>query len=106
MSIEAMVRQTNYPILHIEQKETVLAQGAHFPNTVATADDNAVSMITYPDTGIFVLFVGSYAACTGKKYEQYLDDSRKTTKEIVFQSRNAAAQFVLGVRGKTKEWKE
>lgn len=106
MNIEEMARRTGYTVLQIERNEKILAQGAHFPNAVAAAKDDSVSTITYPDTGVFVLFIGSHSTSEDRKYAQCLDAAQRTIKEIVFQSRNAAAQFVLGATGKTDDWKE
>lgn len=47
---------------------------------------------------------GSYTASSDNKYQEYIFEG-KTIKSIVFQSRNAAAQFVLGDTGQTKCWK-
>ena len=36
---------------------------------------------------------------------RYLDETGRTTREFILQSRNAAAQFVLGPSGATGSWK-
>lgn len=100
-----MAIQTEMEILSID-KNGVSAKGIHVSEAIATLDDAQISAKGYPDTGVFVLFKGSDVSPTVKgKYKQYIDANGKTTKEIVFQSRNAAAQFVLGDKGRTNDWK-
>lgn len=92
-------------ILSID-KEGVIARGIHISEVITTINDAQISAKSYPDTGIFVLFKGSdVSPAVKEKYKQYIDVDGKTTKEIVFQSRNAAAQFVLGDKGRTNDWK-
>lgn len=104
INFENMAMQTGAEIVSIE-KDGVSAKGIHIPEAIATFDDAQISAKSYPDTGIFVLFKGSGVSPTVKeKYKQYISVDGKTTREIVFQSRNAAARFVLGDKGKTNDW--
>ena len=83
------------------------AEGIHIPEAVFSFCDAERSEISYSDTGVFILFKGSHVHCPAeKKYEAYIDKTLEiTTREIVFQSRNAAAKFVLGEKGRTEDWK-
>lgn len=98
--------QMNFRVLYIFKDDNIIATGVDIPEALISFDDNGTSVISYPDTGIFVLFRGSYASSTENKYKPYIGNDRKTTKEIVFQSKNAAAQFVLGKKGRTNYWRE
>lgn len=80
------------------------AEGIWFTSGVLSFDDDDRSVISYPDTGVFVLLKNSRCSCTDKKYARYIVDGR-TTKDLVFQSRAAAARFVLGKTGRTNHWK-
>ena len=105
INFENMAIQTEMKILSID-KDGVSANGIHIPEAIATFDDAKISAKGYPDSGVFVLFKGSDVFLPVKeKYKQYIDTDGKTTVEIVFQSRNAAAQFVLGEKGRTNDWK-
>lgn len=87
------------------EKDGIFAEGIFIPDVLFSFDDDKKSILSYPDMGIFVLFPGSYADSPVKeKYLPYIKDG-KTTRTIIFQSRNAAAQFVLGEAGKTNHWK-
>lgn len=92
---------TGMKIYKIE-RDGVSAKGIYIPEAIAMLDDAGISAKGYPDTGVFVLFKGSSAS--SKKCAQYIDKNEKTTRELVFQSRNAAAQFVLGEKGRTNDW--
>lgn len=103
-SFEEMAEKVGVRIFEIKEGY-VEARGIYVPDTLFSYDDNGRSVISYPDTGVFVLFRGSHAECTADKYKDYIDHAQNTTREIVFQSRNAAAQFVLGERGRTSSWR-
>lgn len=95
---------TGMKIYEIE-RDGVSAKGICIPEAIAMLDDAGISAKGYPDTGVFVLFKGSSASPEAKKKcAQYIDKNEKTTRELVFQSRNAAAQFVLGEKGRTNDW--
>lgn len=105
MSFESIAKQIGMQTLQITENDVVIARGIYIPNAVTSFCDDATSTISYPDTGVFVLFKGGFASATEDKYRPYIDENRKTNREIVFQSRNAAAQFVLGDKGSTDYWK-
>ena len=95
---------TGMKIYEIE-RDGVSAKGIYIPEAIAMLDDAGISAKGYPDTGVFVLFKGSSASPEAKKKcAQYIDKNEKTTREFVFQSRNAAAQFVLGEKCRTNAW--
>lgn len=102
---EFIAEQISLPVLKITENGAVIAKGIYISDVVTSFNDYKTSAISYPDTGIFVLFKGSYADSLEDKYKPYIDMERKTNREIVFQSRNAAAQFVLGSNGSTNCWK-
>ena len=105
ISFEMIAKQAKLQILQIFENDAVIANGIQVPEALMSFDDASKSIISYPDTGVFVLFKGSYASSTEEKYKSYIDADRKTIREIVFQSPNAAAQFVLGDIGRTNLWK-
>lgn len=87
------------------ERDGISAEGLSIPNVLFSFDDDKQSILSYPDTGIFVLFAGSHADPSIKeKYLPYIKEG-KTTRTIIFQSRNAAAQFVLGEKGRTDDWR-
>lgn len=87
------------------EKDNISAEGIYIPNAIFSFDDDKKSILSYPDMGIFVLLTGSHADLSVKeKYLPYIKDG-KTTQTIIFQSRNAAAKFVLGEKGRTDDWK-
>ena len=98
-------KQAEIQLLQIFENNIAIARGVHIPEAVMSFNDSNKSAISYPDTGIFVLFKGSHAASTEDKYKPYIGIGQKTNREIIFQSRNAAAQFVLGDKGRTNDWK-
>lgn len=100
-----VAKQAEIQILQISKNDIAIAKGVHIPEAVMSFDDSNKSVISYPDTGIFVLFKGSRVSSTADKYKPYIGTDCKTTREIVFQSKNAAAQFVLGDQGRTNDWK-
>lgn len=105
INVESMIGQLEIPVLKIIEEGREIAKGIYLPEAVASFKDDNKSAIGYPDTGVFILFKGSRAASAENKYKQYIDINGNTTKEIIFQSRNAAAKFVLGDRGSTDYWK-
>lgn len=104
-NFEDMVDKADMRVLEIKESHAE-ARGIYTPEALFSYDDDGQSVISYPDTGVFVLLRGSHAECTADKYKDYINHEKKTTREIVFQSRNAAAQFVLGEQGRTDSWKE
>lgn len=106
ISFENIAQQVGIPVLQITKDRIVLAKGIHIPETIASLCDDNTSTISYPDTGIFILFKGSHVFSAADRYEQYTDENHRTNREIVFQSRNAAAQFVLGETGRTNNWQQ
>ena len=105
MTFEEMAIKSNNTIMHIEENGLIIARGIHIENSLLTFKDNDISVISYPDTGTFVLFKGSNVFSRLKKHKNYVDDRGYTKTEIVFQSKNAAAEFVLGKKGRTNHWK-
>lgn len=103
-SFESMADQLGTPVWKITEDGVVAAKGIHIPEAVAFFDDYNTSAISYPDTGVFILFKGSYTSSLEDKYKSYIDSNRKTNREIVFQSKNAAAQFVVGSKGRSNYW--
>lgn len=103
MSFEEVATTAKMKILKIERDKTIIARGIYMPEAVCAFEDNATSVISYPDTGVFVLFKGSFATTKNEKTEKYINNF-STTREILFQSRNAAAKFVLGEKGRTNDW--
>ena len=101
---ETLTRQADIKIFTISENGTH-AQGIHMPTAILAFDDFDKSVIGYPDTGLFVLFKGSCVCSTDSKFRNYIDENMKTTREIIFQSRNAAAKFVLGDKATTNYWK-
>lgn len=104
-TFEKMVKGTEMQTLTIHTDDFT-AEGIYIPEAVFSFHDADRSDISYSDTGVFILFKGSHIHCPAeKKYEAYIDKTLKvTTREIAFQSRNAAARFVLGDKGNTNSW--
>lgn len=105
-NFQTMADQSKTPILKINKNGAVIARGIYIPEALITFHDNDTSIINYPDTGVFVLFKNSLCSLKEEKYKRYIDVNSKTKIELVFQSRNAAAQFVLGENASTNCWKE
>ena len=103
-NFETIAKQAKLQILQITENGIVIAKGICIPEAVTSFCDNNASTISYPDTGVFILFKDSYASSLEEKYKPYIDSNRKTNREIVFQSKNAAAQFVLGNKGRANHW--
>lgn len=104
MSFEGMATSLKIPILNIEKNGRIIARGIHIAEAISIFKDNGILTVSYPDTGVFILFKDSHIASTNEKIKQYLNGFN-TTREIVFQSRDAAAKFVLGESGRTNDWK-
>ncbi len=104
-TFEALAEQAKIKVLQITENNDTIARGIYLPEAVTSFCDNNISTISYPDTGVFVLFQGSHASSTADKYKPYINTNQKTNREIIFQSLNAAAQFVLGDKGHTNDWK-
>ena len=105
MTFEEMANVTKATIQHIEINGIIIAKGIHMPDSIISFCDNDNLIIGYPDTGVFILFKDSHTCTANEKYEKYINNNRKTNREIIFQSRNAAAEFVLGKKGNTNYWK-
>lgn len=105
ISFEMMAKQAKTEILQIFDNGIVKAKGIFIPDAVTYFHDDDISAISYPDTGVFVLFKNSCVSSVEDKYKPYIEANGKTNREIIFQSRNAAAQFVLGSKGKANYWK-
>lgn len=105
ISFETIAQQVGMGILQITENGIVIARGICIPEAVTSFCDNNTSTMSYPDTGVFILFKGSYASSLENKYKPYIDSNRKTNREIIFQSKNAAAQFVLGSKSRANYWK-
>lgn len=89
-----------------DENGDIIARGVWISDAITAFHDNGISTVSYPDTGLFLLFKGSQASATvDDKFKQYIDADRKTTRVIIFQSRNAAAEFVRGDKGSTGDWK-
>ena len=104
VSFESILEHENIIPLQIIEDGTVIARGIWVNQALTAFCDGQTSTISYSDTGVFVLFKGSQAFSAEDKYRKYIDN-HITTREIVFQSRQAAAQFVLGSKGRTNYWK-
>ena len=103
-SFEEMAKRAGMQKLQIE-KGGISAKGIYIPNALFSFDDDQKSILSYPDMGIFILLPESHAFFPAKeKYLPYIKEG-KTTRTIIFQSRNAAAQFVLGESGRPRDWK-
>lgn len=96
--------QTERSVVFMQMKNGINAHGLYVENGVFVYEDNGRLIKSYPDTGVFVLFEGSQTVCTDEKFNDCIQNGR-TTKTIVFQSRRAAARFVLGDSGDTCSWK-
>ena len=92
-------------VVFMQMKDGINANGLYVKNGVFVYEDNGRLIKSYPDTGVFVLFEGSQTVCTDEKFNDCIQNGR-TTKTIVFQSRRAAARFVLGETGKTNDWEQ
>lgn len=108
-----MFEKQNEKLLHREENEYLKisedgteASGIYFPNAVLTFRDGDSSVISYSDTGVFILFRGSDINSKNIISEKYLDENSRTIKDVVFQSRNMAAKAVLGDKGCTNSWKK
>lgn len=96
-------RKNEHGVVFMKMKNGTDAQGLYVKNGVFFYEDNGHSIRSYSDTGVFVLFEGSQTVCTEEKFKNCIQNGR-TTKTIIFQSRNIAAQFVLGDSGSTNSW--
>lgn len=106
-----MFEKQNEKLLHREENEYLKisedgteASGIYFPNAVLTFRDGDSSVISYSDTGVFILLRGSDINSKNIIFEKYLDENSRTIKDVVFQSRNMAAKAVLGDKGCTNSW--
>lgn len=95
--------QTERSVVFMQMKNGINANGLYVRNGVFVYEDDGRLIKSYPDTGVFVLFEGSQTVCTDEKFGDCIQNGR-TTKTIVFQSRRAAARFVLGDSGDTNNW--
>lgn len=95
--------KTERSVVFMQMKNGVEAHGMYLENGIFFYEDNGRTIKSYLDTGVFILFEGSQTVCTEEKFKDCIKNGR-TTKTIIFQSRNAAAQFVLGKSGNTSSW--
>lgn len=92
-------------VVYMQMKKGIEAYGLYVENGIFFYDDAGKSIKSYLDTGVFILLAGSQTVCNEEKLKNCIQNGR-TTKTIIFQSRNAAAQFVLGNAGRTNDWKQ
>lgn len=92
-------------VLQIERDGEVIAEGIYIKNAVTAFHDSGAEAVSYKDTGVFILFAKSRAFSANGKCGKFIDADGRTERDIIFQSRNAAAQFVLGDSGSTNCWK-
>lgn len=105
LSFEEMAKQNKIEILQIKENN-IEAKGIYIPEAIISFNDDKKAIIGYPDTGVFMLFKGSYTSSTENRYKMYINEDHRTTRDIIFQSKNAAAQFVLGNNGRSNYWKK
>lgn len=105
VNFEMLAERSKMQILRIVKNDVILGKGIYIPKALTSFKDDEKSIISFSDTGVFVLFQGSNAFSKEEKYKKYIDESNKTTREIIFQSKNAAAKFVLGEKGSTNNWR-
>ena len=92
-------------VLQIERDGEVIAKGIYIPEAMTAFHDSGAEAVSYKDTGVFILFAKSRAFPAEGKCAKFVDADGRTVRDIIFQSRNAAAQFVLGDAGSTNCWK-
>lgn len=91
-------------VLCIVQSGEIIAKGIYLPETVFSFSDNGEFTTSYSDMGIFILLKGSKVFAKCNNFCKYIFNN-ETNKTLIFQSRNAAAKFVLGEKGHTNDWK-
>ena len=87
---------------------TIRATGYYIQDALMYFNDDGECTTSYSDTGIVILLPGSDVsddalACHDQHLSKYVSDG-KITRMIAFQSRHAAAQFVLGGSGQVRDW--
>ena len=92
-------------VLQIERDGEVIAKGIYIQEAMTAFHDSGTEAVSYKDTGVFILFAKSRAFSAEGKCAKFVDADGRTVRDIIFQSRNAAAQFVLGDAGSTNCWK-
>lgn len=98
-------RKAAVNVLQIEKDGEVIAKGIYIEKAVTAFHDSGAEAVSYKDTGVFILFAKSRAFSAEGKCAKFVDADGGTVRDIIFQSRNAAAQFVLGDAGSTNCWK-
>ena len=92
-------------VLQIERDGEVIAKGIYIEKAVTAFHDSGEEAVSYKDTGVLILLAKSRAFSAEGKCAKFVDADGMTVRDIIFQSRNAAAQFVLGDSGRTNCWK-
>ena len=98
-------RKAAVNVLQIERDGEVIAKGIYIQEAITAFHDSGTEAVSYKDTGVFILFAKSRAFSAEGKCAKFVDADGRTVRDIIFQSRNAAAQFVLGAAGSTNCWK-
>ncbi|MBO4693360.1 MAG: hypothetical protein J5659_03080 [Clostridia bacterium] len=91
-------------ILCIVRNGEIIAKGIYLPKAVFLMQDNGGLTKSYSDMGVFILLKGSKVLASDNILSDYICDN-VTSKDLIFQSRNLAAKFVLGDKGHTNVWK-
>lgn len=91
-------------VLCIIQNGEIIAKGIYLPETVFSLSDNGKQTASYSDMGVFILLKGSKVFANDYNFSEFISN-KETNKTLIFQSRNAAAKFVLGQKGHTNDWK-
>ena len=98
-------RKAAVNVLQIEKDGEVIAKGIYIQEAMTAFHDSGAEAVSYKDTGVFILFAKSRAFSAEGKCAKFVDADGRTVRDIIFQSRNAAAQFLLGDAGSTNCWK-
>ena len=94
-----------YNVKFLKGSNGIEAYGLYIQNIIFTfKENNGKPTNSYSDMGVFLLFEGSQTMSTDNEYAKFIKDGR-TTANIIFQSRNAAAKFVAGEKYYTNFWK-
>lgn len=91
-------------ILCIVQDGEILAKGVYLPEAIISLIDNGKYTKSYSDMGVFILLKGSKVIANVSALSDFICNN-VTSKDLIFQSRNSAAKFVLGEKGHTNDWK-
>lgn len=91
-------------VLCIVRNNEIIAKGIYLPATVFLMQDSGGLTKSYSDMGVFVLLKGSKVISENNNFCEFICEN-KTKKNLIFQSRNSAAKFILGENGHTNDWK-